>query len=165
VLIRLLVLVLSVAPAACAGDRENPDEVEKAMLRAGILGQPPVEVERRLRALRFEEGRRLELDSFNSRMSELGGALRDSLREPRIDWNAHVRVTFDSAGRLLRSRHTTQQLIRRELRDRDVTFASPPPASVALQLTAPREHHGYSGAAAALGSAICARVWNPERLS
>ena len=96
---RSAVLVLSLALSACAGDWEEPEEVRSAMLGAGILGQPPDEVERRLRALRFDEGRRLELDSFDPRRLELGGALRDSLGRPRTDWNVHVVVKFDSANK------------------------------------------------------------------
>jgi hypothetical protein len=93
------VLLLALGLVACAPDWESPDEVREAILKAGIIGQPPAEVERRLLALQFEDGRRLALDSFDPRRHELGGALRDAQGRPRTDWNVHVNVTFDSAGK------------------------------------------------------------------
>jgi hypothetical protein len=63
------------------------------------MGQPPSEVERRLAALRFGDGRRLEVGSFWADHSEVGAQLRDAHGQPRDDYNVNVSVHFDASKR------------------------------------------------------------------
>jgi hypothetical protein len=71
--------------------------VRVAILRAGVIGQPPREVESRLRALRFREGWRLEVGSFDSSRAEIGASMRDSKGVAPDGWWVNVSVKFDSS--------------------------------------------------------------------
>jgi hypothetical protein len=69
------------------------------VLRAGVIGRSPNDVERSLAALRFGEGRRLEVGSFQPGRALIEAQLRDAGGRPRKDYNVNLTVRFNSAGR------------------------------------------------------------------
>jgi hypothetical protein len=94
-----LLCVSLLAAVACGRSWESVGEVRGAVVKAGVIGQAPTEVERRLTALRFGEGRRLEVGSFQPDRARIEAQLRDSEGKSRGDYNVDVTVYFDSAKR------------------------------------------------------------------
>jgi hypothetical protein len=92
----LLGLLLSLAITVGCDRAESPEQVRKAVLDAGVIGQPPVEVERRLHDLRFDDGRHLAVNSFDPSRLVVTASMRDSQGRPGEKWNVDVVVTFDS---------------------------------------------------------------------
>jgi len=94
-----LLCVSLLAAVACGRSWESAGEVRGAVVKAGVIGLAPTEVERRLAALRFGEGRRLEVGSFQPDRELIEAQLRDSEGKSRGDYNVDVTVYFDSAKR------------------------------------------------------------------
>lgn len=95
----ILSLTVSLFLAGCVDSQPSPEQVRAAVLDAGVLGQSPTEVERRLREGALPGGAKLEVDSFNERQLDIRGAVRDSNGRPPEDWSVVVLVHFDSLRR------------------------------------------------------------------
>ena len=95
--IGVLCLTISALLLGCKRSAPTSDEVRAAVLSAGVVGQPPTEVERRLRELELPGGGKLAVDPFDERRLEIGASARDAQGRPQGDWNVTVLVQFDSS--------------------------------------------------------------------
>lgn len=83
----------------CSRPVAAPELVRRAALNAGVVGQPPVEVERMLRGLTFKDGWHLIVGPFIPSRSLIEAQLRDANDQARRDWNINLTVQFDAAGK------------------------------------------------------------------
>jgi hypothetical protein len=76
--------------------KATPEEMRETVLKAGVIGNEPAEVERRLRGIVLPDGRRLEVGSYDARRSLVPAVLPDARRRVYQTWNLYTHVKFDS---------------------------------------------------------------------
>lgn len=76
--------------------KATPEEMRETVLQAGVIGNEPAEVERRLQGIVLADGRRLEVGSFERRQAVVPAVLPDARRRVYQTWNLVTLVKFDS---------------------------------------------------------------------
>jgi hypothetical protein len=76
--------------------KATPEEMRETVIQAGVIGNDPAEVERRLQGIVLSDGRRLEVGSFDPRRGVVPAVLPDARRRVYQTWNLYTYVRFDS---------------------------------------------------------------------
>lgn len=94
-----LLLALGVAgfvSACIVYTKTTPEEMRETVLQAGVIGNGPAEVEKRLRTIVLSGGRQLEVGSFDPKRLVVAAVLPDARRRVYQKWNLFTYVKFDS---------------------------------------------------------------------
>lgn len=94
--LRQLLIFLAVTSLACGPSAGRPEDVRRAILDSGVIGQTPSYVEKRLAELRLPHGNRLEVGSFDEKRLIIEASVRDAKGRPDKNWILNVSILFDS---------------------------------------------------------------------
>jgi len=91
-----LLIVVAITSLACGPSAGRPEDVRRLILDAGVIGQTPTYVEKRLTELTLPREHHLEVGAFDEKRLVIEASVRDAKGRSDKNWILNVSILFDS---------------------------------------------------------------------